>query len=68
MKYLATKADFERQLRDAGNKTVVIDFTATWCPPCKMIAPKFEAMEAEFPNVIFVKIDVDANKETAQLC
>ena len=61
MKYLATLAEFEQQLKDAGDKTVVVDFTADWCPPCKDINPKFEAMEAEFPNVIFVKIDVDAN-------
>ena len=63
--YLATKADFDKALADAGDKTVVIDFTATWCPPCKMIGPKFEAMASEFTNVIFKKCDVDANKETA---
>ena len=66
MKYLATKAEFDQCLADAGDKTVCIDFTATWCPPCKMIGPKFEAMEAEFPNVVCVKVDVDANSETSQ--
>ena len=66
MKYLATKAEFDQQLIDAGDKTIVIDYTATWCPPCKAIAPKYEAMEAEFPNVIFTKIDVDENQETAE--
>ena len=63
--YLATKADFDKALTDAGDKVVVVDFTATWCPPCKMIGPKFEAMAAEFTNVIFKKCDVDANSETA---
>ena len=68
MKYLATKAEFDQCLKDAGDKTVCIDFTATWCPPCKMIGPKFEAMESEFPNVVCVKVDVDANAETSQHC
>ena len=68
MKYLATKAEFDQCLKDAGSKTVCIDFTATWCPPCKAIGPKFEAMEAEFPNVVCVKIDVDANPEASQHC
>ena len=66
--YLQTKGDFEKCLKDAGQKTVCIDFTATWCPPCKMIGPKFEAMESEFPNVVCVKVDVDANAETSQHC
>merc|ERR1739845_312684 len=65
MKYLKTKADFDKCLADAGEKVVAIDFTATWCPPCKMIGPKFEAMAAEFPNVICKKVDVDANSETS---
>jgi thioredoxin len=47
---------------------VIIDFTATWCGPCKMIGPVFEKMQEEFPGVVFVKVDVDANEETTQLC
>merc|ERR1711915_76016 len=66
VEYLATKADFDKCIADAGDKVVAIDFTATWCPPCKMIGPKFEEMAKEFTNVICKKIDVDANSETAQ--
>ena len=51
----------------ASAKLVVIDYTATWCPPCQMIKPKFEAMSAEegFANVDFGKVDVDANATAA---
>ena len=64
VEYLATKADFDKCLADAGDKVVAIDFTATWCPPCKMIGPKFEAMVADYPNCVLKKVDVDANAET----
>ena len=66
VKYLETKGDFDAALAEAGGKLVVVDFTASWCGPCKMIAPKFEAMSQEFTNVVFYKVDVDANDETSE--
>ena len=50
---------------------VIIDFTATWCPPCKRIGPVFVAMsseEAYRDQVIFRKVDVDAAKEVSSHC
>ena len=38
---------------------VCVDFTATWCGPCKMVAPLFARMAKEFTNVVFLKVDVD---------
>lgn len=46
--------------------TAVVDFTASWCGPCRRIAPCFEAMAEEFPDLVFVKVDVDALPELAQ--
>ena len=54
--YLKTKAEFEQTLKDAGDKLVVVDFTASWCPPCKMIAPVYEEMAKEFVDVTFYKV------------
>merc|ERR1711924_439927 len=69
VKMLETKADFDACLKDAGSKLVVVDFTASWCPPCQRIAPVFAAMAEELAaDAILVKVDVDANAETAKAC
>lgn len=60
------KDDFDQKLADAGDKLIIVDFFATWCGPCKMIAPKLEAMSQEFTNVVFLKVDVDEVEELAQ--
>ncbi len=51
--------ELESKLSDAGKKLVVIDFFATWCGPCKMIAPKVEEMDEDMDDVAFLKVDVD---------
>merc|ERR1712086_413705 len=67
VKQLKTLAEFDEIKSASADKLVVIDFTATWCPPCQMIGPKFVAMAEEFGDaVIMVKIDVDENAEAAQ--
>ncbi|KAJ3070310.1 Hsp90 cochaperone [Podochytrium sp. JEL0797] len=57
-------ATFSTHIRSAN--LTVVDFTATWCGPCKAVAPRFEALAAQFPNVTFLKVDVDEMKEIAQ--
>jgi len=44
---------------------IVKRYTATWCGPCKQLAPVFEALQNEMPNVQFQTIDVDQNKDAA---
>ena len=41
-------------------------FTAKWCGPCHQLAPVFEQMATEFPNVQFETIDVDTSPEETQ--
>ena len=53
---------------DAGDKLVVVDFTATWCGPCQRIPPVFAKLAEEMPDIVFVKVDVDENEETAGAC
>merc|ERR1711924_510893 len=63
---LKTKVDFDAAV--AGDKLVVVDFTASWCGPCQRIAPIFAKLAEEMPDVVFVKVDVDENEETATAC
>lgn len=57
-------SDFEEEvLKEKG--VVIVDFWATWCGPCKMIAPIVEELDEEMSNVKFVKVDVDKNPQIA---
>ena len=48
------------------DKLIVLDFWASWCGPCKMLAPIFETAEGKYPNVIFGKVNVDEEEEIAR--
>jgi len=62
------KAAFDKALQDAGDKLVVVDFTASWCGPCQKIAPVFEALAGAHTDVVFVKVDVDEAEDVAAEC
>jgi len=55
---------FEKIIAQDG-KTVLVDFWATWCGPCRMIAPVLEEVAKERPDVTVCKVDVDEERELA---
>ena len=57
-------AEEYEQIKDSKN-TVVIDFHATWCGPCKVLSPILEELDDEIEGVEFVKLDVDQHPQIA---
>ncbi|AED94495.1 thioredoxin (clone GIF2) [Arabidopsis thaliana] len=49
-----------------SNKLLVVDFSASWCGPCRMIEPAIHAMADKFNDVDFVKLDVDELPDVAK--
>lgn len=58
-----TTAAFDSTVRD--NDIVLVDFWAAWCGPCRSFAPVFEAASAEHPDIVFGKVDTEAEVELA---
>lgn len=49
------------------NNTVLVDFYANWCGPCKMLSPIVEELSNEITDIVFAKVDVDESSDIAAL-
>lgn len=58
-----TAATFEETI--TGNDIVLVDWWAAWCGPCRMFAPVFEAASKQYPEMVFGKVDTEAERELA---
>ena len=56
-----TKDTFEDTI--VKNDTVLVDFWAEWCGPCKMFAPVYEKVSEDHPDIVFAKVDTELEQE-----
>jgi thiol-disulfide isomerase/thioredoxin len=49
---------FDKTIKSAGSSLVVVDYSTTWCGPCKVIAPKFDEFSDKYPDAVFLKVRI----------
>jgi len=64
-KQVSDQAEFDELV---ATGPVIIDFTATWCGPCKMIGPVFNELAEDAGNLTFIKVDVDEAEDISGKC
>lgn len=63
---VSSDAEFTRLTKQS--KLSVVDFYATWCGPCKVVAPRFDELAKKYTNATFLRVDVDQMQSVSAKC
>ena len=64
---ITSEAAFDKTISSAGDSLVIVDYSTTWCGPCKVIKPKFDEMSDKYPNAVFLSVIGDASADASRL-
>jgi len=64
---ITSEADFDKTVAGAGDSLVIVDYSTTWCGPCKVIKPKFDEMSERFTDAVFLSVIGDASADASKL-
>jgi len=64
---ISSTEEFNEALESAGDALVVVDYSTSWCGPCKIIAPKFDEFSEQYTNVAFLKVMGDSSPAADKL-
>lgn len=56
-------AELDRIVKGSKDKLIVVDYSTTWCGPCKLILPKFEQLAEEYKDAVFLKVRVILSRD-----
>ena len=65
---ISSTEEFNEALEKAGDALVVVDYSTSWCGPCKIIAPKFDEFSEQYTNVSFLKVSCALRKALKATC
>jgi thioredoxin 1 len=66
LKEIQNKGEFDEVLEAAGENLVVMDFSAQWCGPCRVLGPHLERLAEEYKLEEVCKIDIEKNPELSE--
>ena len=64
---ITNESEFDAKISGSGDALVVVDYSTTWCGPCKVIAPKFDELSDAYPDSVFLKVIGDATPDASKL-
>lgn len=62
-----SESALDKTISNAGSSLVIVDYSTTWCGPCKVIAPKFDELSDKYPDAVFLKVIGDASPDASKL-